>query len=75
MEKQALTIKEIVSGEYDKYIVRIGNNKYYTEFTAFDFKNALHAVKSFVNSYGEPEFARIGKNPKYKGDTETITIP
>lgn len=34
MEKQALTIKEIVSGEYDKYIVRIGNNKYYTDFTA-----------------------------------------
>lgn len=75
MEKQALTIKEIVSGEYDKYIVRIGNNKYYTEFTAFDFKAALHYLRSFKKAYGEPEFAHIGKNPKYKGDTETITIP
>lgn len=75
MEKQKLTIKEVLSGEYDKYIVRIGNDNYYAELTAFNFKNALHAIKSFVNAYGEPEFAHIGKNPKYKGDTETITIP
>lgn len=75
MEKQALTIKEVLSGDFDKYSIRIGNDNYYTETTVFDFKAALHYLRSFKKAYGEPEFAHIGKNPKYKGDTETITIP
>lgn len=75
MEKQTLTTQQIISGEYDKYTVRIGNDNYYTETTAFDYKAALHYLLTFKNAYGEPEFAHIGKNPKYKGDTETITIP
>ena len=75
MKIKELSAQQVLSGDFDKYLIRIGNDNYYTETTVFDFKAALHYLRSFKKAYGEPEFAHIGKNPKYKGDIETITIP
>lgn len=74
MEKAKLTTQQILSGDFDKYTVRIGNDKYYTETTVLDYKAALHFLRSFKNAFGEPQFAMIGTNPKYKSEHEKPTV-
>lgn len=64
MEKAKLTTQQILSGKYDKYAVRIGNDKYYTETTVLDYKAALHFLRRFKNAFGEPQFVMIGLNTK-----------
>lgn len=59
MKNAQLTTQRVLSGKYDKYNVRIGNDNYYTEITAFNYKDVFHCLRRFKKAFGEPSFTMI----------------